>query len=164
VNTATTHYAGFWRRLGATLIDGALVVTLTAPLEYLVYGRGYFRWLTENIDLLNVYGFWDAFFTRILPVLLVVTLWHFMGATPGKKLLHCKIVDAKTLDALSWQQCGTRLLSYTASILPLYLGFFWIGWDKHKQGFHDKLAHTLVLYAPDDYADESLSQLMAPNA
>ncbi|MDH5778616.1 MAG: RDD family protein [Gammaproteobacteria bacterium] len=163
MNTQTIKYAGFWRRLGATFTDALLVVTLTAPLQYLIYGHDYFRWLIRNIDLFNAYGVWDAIITRIIPLLVIVALWHLMGSTPGKRLFHCKIVDAATLGPLSWRQCFTRLFTYAASILPFYLGFLWIGWDKHKQGFHDKLAHTLVLHSPDDYGTESLSDLMATN-
>lgn len=147
----------------AIVIDILLILALTAPLEYLVYGHDYFFWVTKNIDLLNVYGVWDALLTHVLPLLLIVTFWRLKGATPGKRLMHCKVVDAETLGQLSWRQAVTRLLTYALSILPFYLGFFWIIWDKHRQGFHDKLAHTLVLYAPDDYAVQSLDELMEPS-
>jgi uncharacterized RDD family membrane protein YckC len=30
-------------------------------------------------------------------------------------------------------------------MLPLCLGIFWVGWDKRKQGWHDKIAGTLVI-------------------
>ena len=51
-------------------------------------------------------------------------------------------------------------VAYAASALPIYLGFAWIAIDKRKQGLHDKLAKTLVLYQADDYANEPLSTLM----
>ncbi|WP_141737159.1 RDD family protein [Marinobacter sp. X15-166B] len=31
------------------------------------------------------------------------------------------------------------------SALPLCLGFIWVGVDKRKQGWHDKLAGTVVV-------------------
>ncbi|MBX3651771.1 MAG: RDD family protein [Burkholderiales bacterium] len=34
---------------------------------------------------------------------------------------------------------------YIASALPLFLGFIWVGIDKRKQGWHDKLAGTVVI-------------------
>lgn len=162
-NTGAIQYAGFWRRFLATVLDTMLIITLTAPLEYLVYGHGYFAWLLESGDLFTVYGFWDAIFSRLLPIVLIVVLWHHTGATPGKRLMHCKIVDAKSLGPVSLQQAISRLLTYAVSILPFYLGFFWIIWDKRKQGFHDKLAGTVVLYAPDDYATQSIEELMEPS-
>ena len=32
--------------------------------------------------------------------------------------------------------------------VTLGLGFLWVGWDKRKQGFHDKLANTVVIRNP----------------
>jgi len=36
-----------------------------------------------------------------------------------------------------------------AALEALGLGFFWIGIDRRKQGFHDKLANTVVVYDDD---------------
>jgi uncharacterized RDD family membrane protein YckC len=41
-----------------------------------------------------------------------------------------------------------RYLGYFVSTIPFGLGLFWIGWDKRKQGWHDKLAGTVVIRAP----------------
>ncbi len=30
-------------------------------------------------------------------------------------------------------------------MIPLFLGIFWVGWDQRKQGWHDKIAGTLVI-------------------
>ncbi|NNC54671.1 MAG: RDD family protein, partial [Pseudomonadales bacterium] len=35
---------------------------------------------------------------------------------------------------------------------PLLLGLIWVGIDKRKQGWHDKLAGTLVIKEEDDLA------------
>ena len=160
MNTHAVQFAGFWRRLGAALIDLILVLTLTAPLLYLIYGQAYFAWFVEDFDLLNFYDLWEALLTRALPIIALLILWTRTGATPGKRLLHCKIVDARTHQLPTIRQAITRFVCYAVSSLPFNLGFFWIGWDKRKQGFHDKLARTVVLYAPDDYAQQSLQQLM----
>ena len=37
-----------------------------------------------------------------------------------------------------------RFLAYFVSALPLYLGFLWIALDRRKQGWHDKIARTIV--------------------
>lgn len=160
MNPQQRHYAGFWRRLLAVVLDSVLVLTLTAPLLYIIYGHDYFFWLFSQIDLLNVYGLWEIMLTRVLPVIALLFYWRVYGATPGKLLLHCRIVNANTFTPPGATQSIIRFLCYFVSALPMYLGFFWIGWDKRKQGFHDKMARTLVLYAPDDYAAQSLQQLM----
>jgi uncharacterized RDD family membrane protein YckC len=41
-----------------------------------------------------------------------------------------------------------RSLAAAFSILVLFLGYLWIGWDAEKQGWHDKIAGTYVLKLP----------------
>ena len=59
--------------------------------------------------------------------------------------MRLRVVDADTGQALSTPQAIGRYLGYYVSILPLMLGIFWVGIDKKKQGFHDKLAGTVVV-------------------
>jgi len=48
-----------------------------------------------------------------------------------------------------------RYFGYYVSGLILALGFIWIAFDKRKQGWHDKLAGTLVIREGDDQEDSS---------
>ncbi len=158
--TAELKYAGFWRRLLAFFIDYLLLSTLLTPALYLIYGRGYFLWLTKTEGFFTVYGSADLLLTRILPFLLLILLWRRLAATPGKILLDCRVVDARTLENISIRSAFIRAAGYIISALPAYLGFIWIAFDRRKQGLHDKLAGTLVLHDPDDYANLSLQELM----
>jgi uncharacterized RDD family membrane protein YckC len=45
-----------------------------------------------------------------------------------------------------------RCLSSFFSAFVLFLGFFWIGWDREKQAWHDKIAGTIVVRVPRDLA------------
>jgi uncharacterized RDD family membrane protein YckC len=38
-----------------------------------------------------------------------------------------------------------RYLGYYDSTIPFLLGLMWVGIDKRKQGWHDKLAGTVVI-------------------
>jgi hypothetical protein len=82
--------------------------------------------------------------------LLVVSAicWHYWAATPGKMLFRLKIVDAKTEQPISDMQSILRLFGYVISTIPLGLGFFWISFDKRRQGWHDKFAGTVVIFTP----------------
>jgi len=41
---------------------------------------------------------------------------------------------------------GIALLYWAKVVfIPLVLGFLWVGWDARKQGWHDKLAGTVVI-------------------
>lgn len=55
------------------------------------------------------------------------------------------IVDANTGEKPSPAQFVGRYLAYYVSMLPLFLGIIWVGIDKRKQGWHDKLAGTVVI-------------------
>ena len=56
-----------------------------------------------------------------------------------------QIVDAKTHQKPGVMQSVVRYFAYIVSFMPLYLGFIWIYFDKRKQGFHDKIAGTVVI-------------------
>jgi len=58
-------------------------------------------------------------------------------------------VDAQTGATPSAKQLVGRYFAYLVSTLPLCLGLLWIAVDKRKQGWHDKLAGTVVVYDED---------------
>jgi uncharacterized RDD family membrane protein YckC len=81
----------------------------------------------------------------LLTATAVIIFWRFRSATPGKIAIGAVIVDAKTGNAPSTSQLIGRYIGYFVSMLPLMLGLIWVGIDKRKQGFHDKLAGTVVI-------------------
>jgi uncharacterized RDD family membrane protein YckC len=139
VNSQDQEYAGFWIRVGASLIDTVLILIIILPILTAVYGPAY--WLDDSW----VKGFWDLMFSYILPAVGVVIFWVYKSATPGKMATKLTIVDAKTGAKPSTRQFIIRYLGYYVATLPLLLGLIWVGIDKRKQGWHDKLAGTVVL-------------------
>ena len=81
----------------------------------------------------------------ILPFVATIWFWLRFFGTPGKMALRLKIVDANTGNKLSVGQAIGRYFAYIVAAIPLLLGYIWIGIDKRKQGFHDKLAGTVVI-------------------
>ena len=71
---------------------------------------------------------------------------RWRGATPGKKLVHIKIVDAKTFKDITNTQAITRSFGYLASTFSFLIGFLMVGIRKDKRGLHDLLAGTVVIY------------------
>ncbi len=55
------------------------------------------------------------------------------------------IVDEKTGDKPTLKQSIIRYLDYFVSCIPLGLGCLWVVWDSKRQGWHDKLAETVVI-------------------
>jgi uncharacterized RDD family membrane protein YckC len=132
-------YAGFWVRVGAFIIDSILIVLVIFPILWSIYGSEYFK--SEKI----IYGFWDFVISWVFPAIAVIVFWIYRSATPGKIALGLKIIDADTGEKPSLGQCIIRYLGYYVSIFPLCLGLIWVGFDKKKQGWHDKLAGTYVI-------------------
>ena len=134
-----SEYAGFWIRLGATLIDLVVIsIVIYVPLMF-IYGSEY--WVSEQ----TVKGFWDLLLGYIVPFIATIWFWLRFFGTPGKMATRLKIVDARTGQKLTIPQSIGRCFAYLVSIIPLFLGFVWVGIDKRKQGWHDKLAGTVVI-------------------
>lgn len=81
----------------------------------------------------------------VLPAIVVILFWVVKSATPGKSLIGAKIVDADSGTQPSTGQFVGRYLGYYIATIPLFLGLLWVGWDRRKQGWHDKLAGTVVV-------------------
>ena len=137
---AKPEYVGFWKRVFATLIDSLVVIAVFVPVALAVYGTQYLQF--------NAAGKTQVFdwLMNGLLVVAIIVLWRYRGATPGKMLVSARIVDADTLGAPSTGKLIGRYFAYFVSTIPLCLGFLWIAFDKRKQGWHDKLAGTLVTH------------------
>lgn len=134
-------YAGFWIRVVASLIDSLLAIMVIIPVLSLIYGNS---WWANSSEVSS--DLWYILFNYVFPVAVVLTFWFYKSATPGKMAFGIYIVDAKTLGRPSNGQLIGRYLAYYLSMLAFMLGFIWVGIDKRKQGWHDKLAGTMVIY------------------
>lgn len=134
------HYAGFWIRFAATMIDSLIISLIILPILYGVYGGSYFT----SSSLTK--GPTDFILSYVLPIVATMVLWMKFKGTPGKTMLGLQIVDFKTGQALNLKQSIIRYLGYFLMCLPLCLGFVLIAFDKHKRGWHDKLAGSAVVY------------------
>ena len=70
--------------------------------------------------------------------------WTLAGRTFGKALLGLRVVDRKG-NHPSLTRSIVRVLGYIVSSI-LWIGFIWIAFDSGRDGFHDKIARTHVVY------------------
>jgi uncharacterized RDD family membrane protein YckC len=138
--TKQVRYVGFWKRAIATIIDSVILVVVILLIALPLYGQEYFQLSKEGKTL----GF-DFLVQIVLPIVGVIVFWRFRGATPGKILFSAKIVDANTFGPPSTGKLVGRYFAYFVSTIGLGLGFLWIAFDPRKQGWHDKLAGTVVI-------------------
>jgi len=149
LNSGTAiSYAGFGRRSAAAVLDGLLLLVLFSLI-------GVWQWQ----------GYWQFTAQIVFALLFCGFCWLFFSGTPGKLLLGCTVVDMHSLQRLGPKQVLLRFFGYYVSQFVLFLGFFWMLWDAKNQGFHDKMARSVVLYRPDlfehDESRKSIQQLVS---
>ena len=129
------EYVGFWARVGACLIDTVAVLFLVIPALVWFFGNGWAYAAGATAFTIN----W------ILPAIAILVFWFARGATPGKMVISAVIVDARTCEAPAPAMLVVRYLGYYVSTVPLCLGLIWVAFDPRKQGWHDKMAGTVVI-------------------
>ncbi len=139
IDESRYSYVGFWARVFASLVDTLLLCIILVPVLTMVYGRSYWT----STDLLK--GPVDFIVQFVLPAAAIIAFWIARQATPGKMVIHAQIVDAETGAPPTRSQAIRRYLGYYVSLFGFGLGFFWVAWDRRKQGWHDKLAGTVVI-------------------
>ena len=135
------EYAGFWIRTGAAIIDTILIILITFPMLISIYVWAYF----DDEQKGFIAGPADFLISWVAPAIAVIIFWIYKQATPGKMAISAKIVDAETGQPAKPAQLIGRYFAYFVAMLPLFLGILWVGFDKRKQGWHDKLAGTVVI-------------------
>ena len=141
VENQTIEYVGFWARTWASFLDTLWMSLLVLPLLWAVYGGSYFDPEKPQAPA----GAGEVLISWVLPMLLVMLFWFFKQATPGKMAISARIVDAQTGLPASRAQLVGRYLAYIVAVMPCFLGLIWVAFDRRKQGWHDKLAGTVVV-------------------
>lgn len=139
----SVEYVGFWARVLASLID-------TVALGLVMGAIGVILGIDFSIDLeASGTAYWQGIgVNEVLSSAIIIGFWLWKMATPGKMVISAIIVDADTLGKPSVGQMIGRYLGYFVSIFGLMLGFLWVAFDDRKQGWHDKMAGTVVIKKP----------------
>lgn len=126
--------AGFWVRVGASILDGLIIGIPIAIISYLVTGSAEESGFSSTLNLL---------YTLLVPV-----VWS--GYTVGKKIVGVRIAKVNG-EKLGF---GTMLMRTVVSalvyLLTLGIGVivsaFMVGLRKDKRAIHDFIAGTYVTY------------------
>lgn len=130
---------GFIDRFIARLIDTVLIwmVYISTASVFLFAGMEYNELLKTLWTVFVALWFIGGEFYYIY-------FHHSTGQTIGKKIMKIKVVrDSGKL--LTWKEAFIRWIGYKLSLLSIGLGLLWIAVDKNKQGWHDKIAKTIVI-------------------
>lgn len=150
IRNTNPQYAHFGQRLAASFIDYFIFSLLLSPLFVMMFGIKEFT-QAELDYILKTQGIWGIIEPQEMLIQLLISLsiitffWLRYAGTPGKRLLGLKVVDAVTGKHLSVFQSIIRYAGYMIAAFPMGLGFLWIFMDEKHQGWHDKLANSVVI-------------------
>jgi uncharacterized RDD family membrane protein YckC len=82
---------------------------------------------------------------HLVSALIVLNFWVERQGTPGKLVLGLRIVDAESGGPAPVGNLVVRYVGFLIALMPLGLGCLWALWDPRRQGWHDKMARTLVV-------------------
>lgn len=134
-------YGGFWIRLLAFMIDGLVIGALVGLVAFVAFGRSVSQtWALPTIE--TAVGF-----------VYLTTCWSFIGGgqTLGMRLFGLRVVGTDGAP-IGLGAAIMRWVGILISAALLLLGLIWVAVDPRKQGWHDKLAGTVVVR---DLPDES---------
>ncbi|WP_163528153.1 RDD family protein [Halobacillus ihumii] len=126
---------GFWKRLGANVLDSVLVITPIAILGMILFGWDFDSSYTDLV---------------ILPYSLVVpVLWK--GYVVGKRIMGIRIVKIDGRNVGLWTMFMRLIVAGLVYVLTLGIGLivsaFMVGLREDNRSIHDFIAGTYVTEA-----------------
>jgi uncharacterized RDD family membrane protein YckC len=158
-STLQGQYAGFVSRFLAILIDILLVIAIMVVVGFVAQLiLSFFRLdtlLASAFDSMSrssgiaqtllrgaaAFGSFYFFFYLYYALLHAAAA----GVTIGKALIGLRVVRMDGLP-LTVGRCTRRYITFLLAALPLFLGLLWVIIDDRRQGWHDKLSNTCVIY------------------
>lgn len=139
------EYAGFWVRFGATIIDALIMFLAIIPAAWIFYAGDFDLIFATGLSDQPQNLYFDILMNYIFPIFYSVLFWLFAAATPGKMLMRLKVLDEETGNKLTLGQSILRYIGYIPATLVFLIGLIWIAFDPKKQGWHDKMAKSVVV-------------------
>jgi uncharacterized RDD family membrane protein YckC len=132
------HYAGFWIRFVAVLIDGIALFLVNSVISFMLFGT----MISTRPDMSRLAVSEAVSIT--LGCAYYVFFWTRFGATPGKMVLKLKVVTAQG-GPLSVGRALGRYFAYILSAFTLCIGYIIAGFDSQKRALHDHICGTRVI-------------------
>lgn len=143
---ADGDYAGLVTRTIALAIDAALIDG-SAALVGVVVGLA--------ISILHIPSEAEAIVAAVAgwawavwSVAYFVLFWSTTGQTPGSRLMRIRVLDDRTRRPVAPLRAAARFGLLILAAIPLFIGYLIMLWDPRRRCLHDRLARTVVVYAP----------------
>jgi uncharacterized RDD family membrane protein YckC len=146
--TRLGQYAGFTTRLIALIIDRLIVASIISIIavvtDLVLQALGLDELLGPQGQASRIMAVFGVLLTFLIPIAYDIGFWMLAGQTPGKRVMGLRIVRTDG-GRLTLGNCVRRLIGYLISGI-LFLGYLWVLVDNRRQGFHDKIGGTFVVY------------------
>ncbi len=137
-------YGGFWIRLLAGLIDSLILAIFSIAINFLLFKEQISVAMDPTTPSLPLTA--PLLITLLIVILYYIIMTSTLGWTLGKRIFKLKVVEIDTQNKISWGKVILReIIGKFISNLVIFLGYIWIGFDAKKQGWHDKIASTVVI-------------------
>ncbi|HSE96693.1 MAG TPA: RDD family protein [Blastocatellia bacterium] len=132
--------AGFGLRYGAWMFDFLITLIAIMTFTFVVTAVSRRSVVGSNTDLVLV-----SVLTLLLFVLNFIVLAGSNGQSAGMRILGIRIARVDGRPFTIKDAVVRHLIGYPLSMAGFFLGFLWMLWDPRQQGWHDKLARTVVV-------------------
>ena len=136
-NAAKLYQAPFGRRMMATLVDSALILSLVCGVAYLVASQ------FDHLPGIRVSEVCGAIATLGLAALYEWFFLTFAKVTPGMRYAQLSLCTFEE-EIPNAAQVSGRLKAMLISVLPVGLGMVWSIFDEDQMSWHDRLSKTYL--------------------
>lgn len=136
--------AGFWIRLQAHFIDSLLFMMIYFVPLFLVFSK--FPNFRELLAIIGGYLFAVIFISLITSSLYHILLISKFGGSLGKLISGIKVIFEDGNYLTLRQSMFRYFVGNFVSSMLFGAGYFWIFKDKNKQGWHDQISGSFVIY------------------
>jgi uncharacterized RDD family membrane protein YckC len=153
--TSHVHYAGFWLRFFAIIIDSAALSIILWPLMFWMFLRAGLITLPPGQplgqeEIMQRAG--TVFAVEAIVFVAVGLYYSLMESSPwqatlGKRALGLQVTDLHG-NRVSFGRATGRYFAKIVSGLTLSIGYLMAGFTRRKQALHDIISECLVIRRP----------------
>lgn len=145
------RFAGFWIRVVANILDGLILVVPSILIDFLAYkvagpkNMGYWEHQMDvNSQIWSSYDTLSIILSLIIGILYYGYLTSKYQGTPGKLMVGVRVVGEDG-NSISLGKAIGRYFAYIPSGI-FCIGYIMVAFSSKKQGLHDKMCNTYVVY------------------
>jgi uncharacterized RDD family membrane protein YckC len=143
------RYAGFWIRFAAIFIDGLILFVAYFVISFVLgFFIGFMVAMGGGSEMSTAQQNLLTAISWIVSLALNAGYFSYQwagGSTIGMRRFGLRVVDATTGGPIGLSRGFIRWLGYMLSVVVCYVGLIWAAFDPRKQGWHDKIANTVVV-------------------